>query len=106
MRTTLSTQMLTAMHAQSTGEVILPLVKLTQDTWEEAICIVPNWEVVTHDGDDYQPLAFEIGLPDEEEEGVPVLNWTADNVDRRLVEALRVCRGPHCLGAGLLSRAY
>lgn len=93
MRTTLSTQMLTAMHAEASGEVVLPLVKLTQDGWEDAICIVPNWETVIHQGETYQPLAFQIGLPDEEAEGVPVLNWVADNVDRRLVEALRTVKG-------------
>ena len=93
MRSTLSTNMLTAMHAQSTGEVILPLVKLTQAGWQDAICIVPNTQSVSHGGDTYQPLAFNIGLPDEEAEGVPVINWVADNVDRRLVEALRTVTG-------------
>ncbi len=93
MRTTLSTQMLAAMHSEATGEVILPLVKLTQDGWDEAICIVPNWEPVTHQGDEYQPLAFEISLPDEEDGIVPVIEWRADNVDRRMVEALRLVRG-------------
>ena len=93
MRTTLSTQMLAAMHSEATGEVILPLVKLTQDGWDEAICIVPNWEPVIHQGDEYQPLAFEISLPDEEDGIVPVIEWRADNVDRRMVEALRLVRG-------------
>lgn len=93
MRTTLSTQLLAAMHAESSGEVILPLVKLTQAGWSAAICIVPNWEQIRHQGEDYLPLAFEISLPDEEAEGVPVINWAADNVDRRLVEALRTVTG-------------
>jgi hypothetical protein len=93
MRTTLSTQMLVAAHAESTGEVVLPLVKLSQAGWDDAICIVPNWEPVTHQGDVYEPLAFQINLPDEEAEGVPVLNWVADNVDRRLVEVLRTVSG-------------
>ncbi len=93
MRTTLSTRLLTAMHAQESGEVFLPLVKLEQSGWDDAICIVPNTESVTHQGDVYDPLAFEIGLPDEEAEGVPVLSWRADNVDRRLVEALRSVNG-------------
>ena len=34
MRTTLSSQMLAAMHAESSGEIVLPLVKLTQVGWE------------------------------------------------------------------------
>lgn len=93
MRTTLSTQILEAMHAESTGEVFLPMVKLTQDGWDDAICLVPNTEPITHIGDEYQPMAFDIALPDEEAEGVPVLNWVADNTDRRLVQALRLVRG-------------
>lgn len=93
MRSTLSTQMLSAMQSESCGEVVLPLVKLTQDGWDQNICVVPNWELVIHQGETYFPLAFQIGLPDEEAEGVPVLNWVADNVDRRLVEALRTVTG-------------
>ncbi len=93
MRSTLSTRMLEAAHAEASGEVVLPLVKLTQDGWADAICIVPNREAVIHRGDTYEPLAFQMGLPDEEAEGVPVLNWVADNVDRRLVEALRSVTG-------------
>lgn len=93
MRTTLSAQMLTAMHGEASGEVILPLVKLTQSGWDDAICIVPNWEAITHNGEAYQPMMFQIGLPDEQAEGVPVLNWVADNVDRRLVDAIRSVTG-------------
>ena len=93
MRTSLSASMLEAMNAQETGEVILPLVKLTQDGWNEAIRIVPNLEQITHLGEVYDPLAFEITLPDEEEAGVPVVEWRADNTDRRMVEALRAVDG-------------
>jgi len=85
--------MLGAMHAQETAEVILPLVKLTQASWVDSIRIVPNGEAITHQGEEYSPLAFDVGLPDEEAEGIPVLNWAADNVDRRLVEALRQVGG-------------
>lgn len=93
MRSTLSSNMLAAMHAQESGEVILPLVKLTQDGWADSIRIVPNWEPITHNAEEYSPLAFDISLPDEEAEGVPVIEWTADNVDRRLVESLRLVSG-------------
>jgi len=93
MRSTLSARMLSAMHSQSTDEVVLPLVKLTQAGWQNAICLVPNIESITHAGDIYEPLAFDIKLPDEEAEGVPVVAWAADNVDRRLVAALRSVAG-------------
>lgn len=89
----LTTQMLSAIHAQDTGEVVLPLVTLNEASLAAPIRIVPNYTPITHQGDDYLPLAFEVTLPDEEEEGVPVVQWTADNVDRQLVAALRQVSG-------------
>src|SRR5699024_1288330 len=35
------------------------------------------------------PYAFEITLPDDDAEGIPVLRWVADNVSRELVILLR-----------------
>lgn len=93
MRSTLSARMLEAMHAQSTGEVILTLVALSQDGWDDTLRLVANNEPITHLGHEYSPMAFEMSLPDEEDGTVPVLNWRADNTDRRLVEALRSVRG-------------
>ncbi|EBA18405.1 hypothetical protein RSK20926_11819 [Roseobacter sp. SK209-2-6] len=85
--------MLQAMHAQQTDEVILPLITLTQVGWEDELRFVPNTQPIQHNGDEFRPLAFDVGLPDEEAEGVPVINWVADNTDRRMVEALRQVRG-------------
>lgn len=93
MSRTFSNQMLAAMHAEASGEVFLPLVKLTQAAWLEAFLIAPNTESIVHAGEEYKPLAFAVGLPNEEAEGVPVLDWVADNVDRRLVEAMRQVKG-------------
>jgi hypothetical protein len=93
MRADLTPQMLEAMHAQETGEVVLPLITLTQAGWAEAIRVVPNTVPITHQGQEFQPLGFSVSLPDEEAEGVPVINWVADNTDRRLVQALRQVTG-------------
>ena len=93
MRSTLSDQMLAAMHAQETGEVVLPLVTLSQAGWDEDIHIVPNTEPITHLGQEFSPLGFDVALPDEEAEGVPVINWVAYNTDRNLVLALRTVTG-------------
>lgn len=93
MRSTLSDTMRRAMNAQETGAVILPLITMTQDHWADEIRLVPNTEPITRLGKVFEPLAFTVSLPDEEEEGVPVIQWTADNVDRRLVQALRSVRG-------------
>lgn len=91
MRTALSPNMLAASHAQETDEVFLPLVTMSQGAWTERI--VPNTEPITHQSETYNPVGFAVGLPDEEAEGIPVLNWVADNVDRRFVQALRQVTG-------------
>jgi len=93
MRTSLSGPALEAMHSVSTDEVFLPLVKLSQSAWADSIRIVPNHQPITHGGEVYQPYAFDISLPDEEAEGVPVLNWVADNVDRTITAAIRAVTG-------------
>lgn len=93
MRSNLTQPMLTAIHAQETNEVVLPLVTLTHADWPETIRLVADWKAITHRGSEFQPLAFEVALPDEEAEGVPVINWAVDNVDRRLVESLRQVKG-------------
>lgn len=89
----LTPELLSAIHAQETDEVILPLVTLNEASLAAPIRIVPNYTPITHQGNDYLPLAFEVTLPDEEAEGVPVVQWTADNVDQRLVAALRQVSG-------------
>lgn len=93
MRSGLSENMRRAMHAQETGEVVLPLVTLTQAGWDDEIRLVPNTEPVMHQGKEFMALGFDVTLPDEEAEGVPVINWVADNTDRNLVKALRSVTG-------------
>ena len=80
-----------SVHARSSGEVWLTLLKLEQGGWSEHL--VCDKLPVTHGGVVYEPFAFEVNLPDEEEQGVPVLDWRIDNTDRRLVSTLRQVTG-------------
>lgn len=90
---TLTPLALQSVQASETGEVWLPLVKLSHPSWPDDERIVPNWQAVTHLGEVYEPHALEIALPDEEPDGIPVIAFAADNVDRRLSTKLRAASG-------------
>ncbi|MBU3262058.1 DUF1833 domain-containing protein [Roseovarius sp. PS-C2] len=85
---------LNAIHAQESGEVLLPLMRLSHTDWATDLRFVPDWQEITHGGEVYSPYAFEVSLPDDEDQGIPVLRWTADNVSQELIVQLRQVRGP------------
>lgn len=75
--------------AQETGEALVPLVKLSHSSWADDVRLARYNEQLTYGGEVYLPYNFNISLPDEEAEGVPVLQFRGDNVDQLLVEELR-----------------
>lgn len=85
----LSPVFLRAIHGAESQQVLLPLVRLSHPSWPDDVRIVPDWRPLVHQGAEYLPYAFEIALPDDDAEGLPVLRWVADNVSRDLVAALR-----------------
>lgn len=86
---TLSSPLRRAIYAQESGEVLLTLVKLTHDDWENSLRLVRNGEAVVHDGQTYSPCGFTMSLPDDEDGGLPVVRWVIDGVDREVVIRLR-----------------
>ena len=94
MRTTLSANALAAMYAQETGEVFLPIVKLSHPSWPDDLRFVPDHQPVTHQLEVYEPFGFRVALPDDEDEGIPVIRWTADNVTSEIAAAFRATTGP------------
>lgn len=85
----LSPTFLRAIHGAESAEVLLPLVKLSHPAWADDIRIVPDWNAIMHQAEQYTPYAFEITLPDDDEVGIPVLKWAADNVSREIVMLMR-----------------
>lgn len=88
----LSPTFIQAINSQETDEVILPLVKLSNPAWTDSVRLVPDYNPITHLGEEYLPYAFQIYLPDDDAEGIPVLKWTADNISRELVMLMRSVR--------------
>lgn len=89
----LSNTMLGAIHAPESGEVLLPLLRLSHPDWAAPLRIVPNGESVTHEGEVYLPWAFAVALPDDEDQGYPILRWQADGVQRDIIAQLRATTG-------------
>ena len=79
-----------AMYAPETGEAVIPLVEMTRDGWREPVRLAANGEDVEHQGETYIAYPFMISLPDDEDEGQPVMRWEADNTSLELIDELRV----------------
>lgn len=86
-----------AIMAEETEEVFLTLVKIDHEDLAEPIRVVNNIEPIerTEDGVlvEYVGLPFEIEFPDEGERPGEA-RISVDNVDRRIVEAIRSIQSP------------
>lgn len=89
----LSTAATRALTAEETEEVFLVLVKISHGDLVSAIRVVNNIEAIEHDGETYVGLPFEIELPDEGDRPGEA-RLSVDNVDRRIVEAVRTISTP------------
>lgn len=81
------------MAGQETAEVFLTLIKLDHVDWDVPLYLVDNGEDIAHSSVVYQAFPFECRLPDDEDEGIPVLRWTAANVGREIIQKLRGLTG-------------
>jgi hypothetical protein len=90
----LSSVALRSINAEETGEVWVPLVKLTGGGVGAPIRIAANGEAVVHMGETYQPFPFQMDLPDEEPEAEAVMRWVMDNTNLEFIEEFRQATGP------------
>lgn len=91
---TLSSAFLQAIHAEGSAEVLLPLVKLSHTDWASDIRLAADYQQVTHSGEIYTPFAFQLSLPDDADEGMPVLRFVFDNVSQELITQFRAVSDP------------
>ena len=73
---------------QSGSDVALILVDIDHASFTGPIRLVNNLESVTHNGNVYNPVYFEVKLPHDDSE-IPVAQFIVDNVDRVIVATLR-----------------
>jgi len=94
MSRSLSSSAVAAVNAQETGEVFLILLTIDHDDLAEPIRVVSNNQDVTSNGNTFVGYPFEISLPQDDAEQVPTTRIRIDNVDRRIVDTIRLVSSP------------
>lgn len=84
----LSDVMRQALAAQNSRDALLILADIALEDGE-TLRVVSNHTPLMHQGHEYSPLAFDLVLPLEEENGSAAMQWRIDNVDQRLIEVFR-----------------
>ena len=93
MRSSLSALMLESVYAQNTDEVFVCLVKMEHSSWPSSVRFVSDVVALTHNLEVYDPYPFNMQLPDDEDEGLPILKWVSDNTTSDTVALLRSTTG-------------
>lgn len=93
MARTLSPAATAALHAQESGEVWLVLLTIT-NPGITTIRVVNNTEDVVSRGNTYLAFPFEIDLPGQDADSPSTARLRIDNVDKRIVEAVRSITTP------------
>lgn len=92
MARSVSTTIIEAMNAQTTGEAFLYLLEVTHSAFDP-VRVVNNTEEITSDGNVYLPFPFSIILPPEDDEIRPLLRVAFDNVSQEIINELRTVAG-------------
>lgn len=87
---TISDRYKTAQNASATSEIPVPIITVEHPNLSSPERFVADTVELTHGGNTYQPLAFSLQWPDDEDQGVPVFRWVGDNVDQNFSRLLRL----------------
>ena len=79
-----------AISAQETGEVFLILITIAHAELTPTLYFVNNMENIVSRGNTYLGWPFQLALPEEREDTVPTVQLRIDNVDRRIMEGIRM----------------
>ncbi|MGH7243618.1 MAG: DUF1833 family protein [Phycisphaerales bacterium] len=82
-----------ALFAQETGEVFLFLLVLSHPSLSEPIRVCNDQVNTTSNGIVYVAFPFQLKLPPDDDTPAPEVSLSIDNVDRKIVEAVRRCQG-------------
>ena len=89
-----STLMQQAMYASSTKEVVLLLLKISHQNLVAPIRVVNNFEPIVSQGYTWAAYPFEITMPSESDDQIPVMILKIDAVDRQIITVIRSLQGP------------
>jgi hypothetical protein len=91
---TVSSRARTALFAQQTDEVFLPLLTITHASLATPIRVVHNPQNITSRGNLFVGYPFEMELPPQDPDQPPRLRIAIDNIDRDIVASLRALSTP------------
>lgn len=88
---TFSAHALMQIIARDSDDPLLLFLELSHASWDSGGVrrVVANGEAMVSGGQVFQPVAFTAELPDDSDEGLPVLGLTLDNVPGELIADLR-----------------
>lgn len=81
------------MLADRTSEVFITLLKIDHASFANPILLAYNTEPVVRADGTYQPYPFQVNLPDQDEDSLPQVTVTVDNVDLTVNDAIRTLTG-------------
>lgn len=91
---TLSTQARQAMFSAQTGEALLVLLEIDHEALQEPFRLSSDNVDTVSGGLTYQSFFFRLTLADDRDDQISRARIEVDNVDRRIVEAVRSISGP------------
>jgi hypothetical protein len=84
---------LKAMLAQETGEVFLICLTMSHPSLNEPYLLVNDQVPLIRAAGTFQPFAFDVSLPNEQYDSLPQVTMTIDNIDTRILQAIRNLTG-------------
>lgn len=77
-----------------TDEVWLALLTISHSTLEQPIRVVNNTVDVTSNGETFQAFAFDLLLPDDEQDSPAIARLEIDNVSLEIIQSVRLMNTP------------
>ena len=93
MSRTLSASALAELMAPESGDPVLFLLRIDEASLAETIRFALNTEDVVSNGETYVASFFSLELPTERGDAIDKARITVDNVDRQIVQAIRLAVG-------------
>lgn len=88
-----SQTLLEAFYAHESDELLLVTMRLNHESWDAPMYVVRDSQALTSGSITYLPFPFTLSLPDDTDEGMPVLKFTGQNVSQEIIGALRAVVG-------------
>jgi hypothetical protein len=89
MSRTVSTNALRAMLAQETGEVFLLCVTISHPSFTAPYRLVYDQNPLVRTAGTFEPFAFALNLPNEQDDSPPVVQMAIDNINNAILKAVR-----------------